>query len=159
MQAIALHDQGLSPDEIAPVLDRSHRTVEKWIQNAQKHGVEALRAKAHVGATPKLTSKQRDDLRRRLLAGAKAAGFDTDLWTCPRVRQLIQNVYGVTYHVDYLPCLLNALGFSCQKPQLHARERDPDTVNRWIARDWPRIKKKRAVTTRTSFSSMKAACC
>jgi transposase len=159
MQAIALHQQGLSSDEIAATLDRSRRTVEKWITIAETQGVEGLRAKAHAGATPKLNAKQRADLRRRLLAGAKAAGFDTDLWTCPRVRQLIQNLYGVTYHVDYLSCLLRALGFSCQKPQLQARERDPDKVKRWIARDWSRIKKKHAVTTPTSYSSMKAACC
>ena len=32
---------------------------------------------------PKLTPKQRQQLEKQLLRGAQAAGFGTDLWTCP----------------------------------------------------------------------------
>jgi transposase len=159
LKGVALYEEGFSPDEIAEVLDRSQRTVEKWIKTARDQGLNALRAKPHAGAAPKLNAQQRADLREHLLAGAQAAGFDTDLWTCPRVRQLIQKLYGVTYHVDYLSCLLRALGFTCQKPQLRARERDQEAVQRWIARDWPRIKKKRAVTMPILPLSTKAGCC
>ena len=35
-----------------------------------------------------------------VLKGAKAAGFPTDLWTCPRVAQLIKDRSGPRYHVD-----------------------------------------------------------
>lgn len=73
--------------------------------------------------------------------GARTEGFDSDLWTCPRVRQVILRRYGVDYHVDSLPYLLKSLGFSCQKPQLKAVERDEEAIATWIARDWPRIKK------------------
>ena len=157
-QAVALHEQGLSPAEIGEVLDRSQRTIEKWIKIAAEQGVEALAAKIHPGATPKLTAEQLSDLRTRLLAGAQAAGFDTDLWTAPRVRELIQRVYGESFHVGYVPCVLRSLGFTCQKPHLRARERDPAAIERWVARDWRRIKKKRKPRMPTSPSSMKAAC-
>jgi transposase len=159
LQAVALHEQGLLLDEIAELLDRSQRAVEKWIKIARDQGLDALRAKPHAGAAPKLDAAQRADLRRRIIAGARAAGFDTDLWTCPRVRQLIEQVYGVTYHVDYLPCLLRTLGFSCQKPQLQARERDEEAVRHWVARDWPRIKKRRGAAGPIWPSSTKAGCC
>jgi transposase len=159
MQAVALDEQGLSADEIAEVLDRSQRTVEKWLYIAREQGVEGLRAKPHAGATPRLSAEQRDDLRQRLIAGARAAGYDTDLWTRPRVRELIQKVYGVAYHVCYLTDLLRDLGFSCQKPQRRARERNQAAVDGWVARDWPRIKKRRVASRRTLSSSMKAACC
>lgn len=159
MQAVALDEQGLTPDEIAEVLDRSKRAVEKWLHLAREHGVEALRAKPHAGATPRLTASQREDLRERLLAGARAAGYDTELWTRPRVRELIQKVYGVTYHVCYLSDLLRDLGFSCQKPQRRPRERNQAVVDGWVARDWPRIKKSRVAARPISCSSMKAVCC
>jgi transposase len=157
-QAVALHEQGLSPAEIGEVLDRSQRTIEKWIKIATEQGIESLAAKAHPGATPKLTPEQREELRARLVAGALAAGFDTEIWTAPRVRELIQRLYRVTFHVRYVPCVLRSLGFSCQRPQLRPRERDQSAIERWIARDWPRIKKKRGSRTRTSPLSMKAAC-
>lgn len=51
-------------------------------------------------------------LEKLLLKGAKAAGFPTDLWTCPMVAQLIWDCFGVDYHVDYVGQLLRGLGFS-----------------------------------------------
>lgn len=69
------------------------------------------------------------------------AGFDTDLWTCPRVTQVIAQTFGVRYHVDHVWKLLHVLGWSCQKPQLWARERDETAIRRWREHDWPRIKK------------------
>ena len=159
LRAVDLAEQGWSPDEIADVLDRSLRSVQRWLKAAREEGVDALRGKPHAGAAPKLTADQREDLRQRLLEGALAAGFDTDLWTCPRVWQLIQDVYGVTYHVCYLSDLLRDLGFSWQKPQLRARERNQEAVNRWVARNWSRIKKRRGNTKPILSSSMKADCC
>jgi len=47
-----------------------------------------------------------------LLKGAGHYGFATDLWTSPRVAQLIARRYGVTYHVDAILRLLAGLGFS-----------------------------------------------
>jgi len=49
---------------------------------------------------------------------------------------------GASYHVDSLPRFLCALGFSCQRPQKQALERDEKVVARWVGRDWPRIKEK-----------------
>lgn len=96
-----------------------------------------LRGGSHAGAL------KRNGLRNWLLKGARSEGFDTDLWTCPRVKEVIRRRYGVEYHVDALPYVLKSLGFTCQKPQLKAAERDEAAVATWIARDWPRIKKSR----------------
>lgn len=159
LKAVELHEQGMSPEEIAEISDRSERTVQKWLKIARENGPEALHAKPHPGATPKLTDRQRQDLRKRLLAGAQAAGFSTNLWTCPRVRQLIQEVYGVSYHVDHLPRLLESLGFSCQKPQRRAKEQDQAAIGHWIAHEWPRIKKRRVGGTPRSPLSTRAGCC
>ncbi len=72
------------------------------------------------------------------------AGYPTDLWTCPRIAQVIHRRFGIRYHVDYLPRLLTSLGFSCQKPERRAIERDEPAIARWMQRDWKRIKKKPA---------------
>ena len=59
-----------------------------------------------------------------LQVGAEAAGFDTDLWTCPRVAKLIRKRFGARYHVDHIGRLLGSLGWSPQRPQRRALERD-----------------------------------
>jgi len=143
-EAIALHAQGVSCAQIAEALDRSVRTVQGWVAKARRHGVEALAAKPHAGAKPKLSAQQRRGLRCQLLKGAKAHGFETDLWTAARVQQLIFERYGVEYHVNYVPDLLKTLDFSRQRPVRRARERNEKEIARWVARDWPRIEKKRA---------------
>jgi transposase len=56
-----------------------------------------------------------------LLKGATALGFGTDLWTCPRIARLIQERYGVHYHVDAIPRLMAGLGFSPSETRVSSR--------------------------------------
>ncbi len=158
LRAFDLGEQGMASNDIAMALDRSVRAVQQWRKTGREQGRDALKAKPHPGAEPKLTPAQKDDLRQRLIAGPETAGFSTNLWTCPRIRQLIQEVYGVTYHVDSLPQLLKSLEFSCQKPQRRAVEQDKEAVTHWVASDWSRIKKRLAALVPPSRFSTKAAC-
>ena len=48
---------------------------------------------------------------------------------------------GIGYHVDHMGRLLHALGWTCQKPEQRARERDETKIAHWRAHDWPRLKK------------------
>jgi hypothetical protein len=99
----------------------------------------------------------RENLRRRLLAGAQSQGFATELWTCPRVRVLIAERYGVEYHVDHIPRLLRSLGFSPRKPRARSSQRDEAAIDQWVARDWPRLKKRRLDSEIALFSPTKSA--
>lgn len=156
-QAMTLLDSHWSPQEVANHLGCSCRSVQRWQKAVKDEGLEALAAKPHPGREPFLTSEQKDDLLGRLFAGACSQGFDTELWTCPRVKQLIEREYGVAYHVDHVPRLLRALGFSPQKPQRRAAERDEEAIATWVHQDWPRIKKRHSGCEPTSFSLMKPA--
>jgi transposase len=90
-----------------------------------------------------------------LLKGAQAAGFDTDLWTCPRVAELVQRRFGVEYHVDHVGRLLHDLGWSPQLPTRHSVERDEAAIQRWVHETWPRVKKTPAAAAQRSSSSTK----
>ena len=52
--------------------------------------------------------------------------------------------FGITYHVDHVGRVLRSLGWSPQKPERRAKERDQEKIQRWIKQDWPRIKKKQS---------------
>jgi putative transposase len=80
-----------------------------------------------------------------LKRGARAAGYPNDLWTCRRVADLIGRTFGVWYDPDHVGRVLHALGFSAQKPEARARERDEAAIARWRTKDWPRIKERRGV--------------
>jgi transposase len=103
-----------------------------------------LAAKPASGRPSKLNGRQRRSLARSLVKGALASGFGTELWTCPRIAELVRREFRVHYHVDHIPRLLASLGFSCQKPEPQAAERDEEAIQHWVALDWPRIKKRPA---------------
>jgi len=86
-------------------------------------------------------------LRDALIAGAKQWGFPTPEWTCQRVKMLIERLFGVHYHVDYVGTLLHQLGWSAQKPEHRARERDEAAIERWRRVEWPRLKKENRTTS------------
>lgn len=158
-KAVALLDKGCSPQEVVKRLGVSSRSVFRWRKAVQEGGPEALAAVPHPGRASFLSEDQKEDLVERLVEGARWQGFDSDLWTCPRVKLLIEREYGVSYHVDHVSRLLRSLGFTPQKPTRRAMERDDEVIETWVRKDWPRIKKRRRGFRRTSFSRTKPAFC
>jgi len=111
-QAVALKDQGHGPTEIARRLGTTPQSVCRWVRRYRRGGPEALAARPVPGRPSKLNASQRRGLVNCLLRGATASGFATDLWTCPRIAQVIERRWGVHYHVDGVPRLMAGLGFS-----------------------------------------------
>ena len=133
--------QGKGLREVARLVGASPSSVKRWEEAIKKGGMEALKAKPHPGRTPRLSSRQKGRLAKILLKGPLAAGFRTDLWTCPRVAQVIEHSFGVSYRPGWVWYILRGLGWSSQKPERRARERDEAAIARWRKVDWPRIKK------------------
>jgi transposase len=106
------------------------------------------RPRAGRQADPRPASTLSAAQRRRLVTllgqGALHAGYRTELWTLPRVAELIRDEFGVRYHPAHVWKVLTALGWSCQKPERRAVERDEAAIARWKREDWPRIKKRRS---------------
>lgn len=141
LMAIELLGKGMTQADVALVSGVSLSTIKRWKNAFESGGEAALAPKPRAGPRPKLSLKQRERLRRLLLAGPRAAGFTTDLWTCGRVAEIVRREFQVEYHPDHVGRILHALGFSPQKPQRRASERDEEAIARWRAHDWPRIKK------------------
>lgn len=140
-RAIGLLDEGKQPIEVARMVGVDRRSVRRWNAAYRKEGRAALKAIPATGRPSKLTNSKKEKLETLLLNGAKSAGFPTDLWTCPRVATLIAREFNIVYHVDHIGRLLRYLGFTPQKPQRRAIERDEDVIQNWIKVDWPGIKK------------------
>ena len=140
---MAIVQGGQSRAHVARALGVGSGTVTRWWQAYERKGDDGLAAKRHPGPKPKLSAYRRRLLGKRLLKGAQANGFSTDLWTCPRIAEVIERRYGVRYHVDHIPKLMTLLGWSCQKPEKRAIERDEERIAQWVTKDWPRIKKSR----------------
>ncbi len=131
-----LLQEGKGIREVSRLLGVSPSTVFRWKQGLETNGLEALRAKPHPGRAPKLGAAQKKGLEGILLKGAKAAGFATDLWTLERIALVIEREFGVRYHPRYVWHLLTAMGWSAQKPERRARERDEAAIAAWRREGW-----------------------
>ena len=101
-----------------------------------------MQARPASGRPPKLTARQRAKVPRLLLRGAVAWGFETELWTTQRIATVIERELGVRFHRAHVGRLLSDLGWSCQKPERRAVERDEAAIARWKRYRWVEIKKK-----------------
>ncbi|WP_373465453.1 winged helix-turn-helix domain-containing protein [Streptomyces sp. V1I6] len=72
----------------------------------------------------------------------QAHGFEADLWTLERVGAVVTRATGVVLsRASVWRLLTGRLGWSLQRPERRAVERDESEIARWIAHEWPRIKK------------------
>jgi transposase len=143
-RAIELLKKGMQPVDVASELGVDRRSVRRWNAAYRKHGITALQARRNTGRPSRLSEKNKQRLERLLLKGAHHAGFHTDLWTCPRIQTVIKTRFGITYHVDHLSRFLRFLGWSPQKPERRAIERDEKGIRTWKRTTWPATKKKPA---------------
>lgn len=130
---------------VASVAKRFHvnlRTIYEWLAAYRKNGDEGIKAKPAPGAPRKLKKSNLKLLEHKILKGAKAAGFPNDLWTCARIKDVIKKEFGVDYHFNHVGKILAAMGWSPQRPEKRAIERDDKRIQDWVKKDFPRIKKK-----------------
>jgi transposase len=148
LRAARMFEHGTSQAEVAHRLGTSRQNVHRWYRKWQQGGRAALRAAGRAGRRPKLDSRQRRQVERALRKGALAHGFDSDLWTLNRIAVVVERVTGVRHHPSHVWRILGQLGWTLQRPQRRATERDEAQIARWVKQDWPRIRQKRASARR-----------
>lgn len=144
-RAADLFAQGRTQAEVARELDVSAQSASRWHAGWRTAGATALQSRGPTGRRPKVADDQLAVIEQALLEGALAHGFATDVWTLDRIAVLIQGLTGVALsNPSTWRLLRNRLGWSVQRPQRQAKERDEDAIQHWVAHEWPRIKKGRA---------------
>jgi transposase len=141
-QAIRLFRRGEKQSAIARQLQVVRQSVARWVQQYRARGQAALKKAGRAGRQPRLQESQRQRLVKLLLRGPEHFGYETPLWTCPRVARLIEEEFGVRYHEGHVWKILVSLGWSPQRPTGRARERNEAQIRHWKKKVWPRIKKK-----------------
>lgn len=142
VRAGRLLQKGKTPAEIAIDVGVARQTVYTWKTIFDEGGIDALRAVPLRGRPATLDEAQRQELRRAVLQNPTEHGFGTELWTLKRVSVVIKRLHGVKLSLSQIWRILGSLGFSPQKPDKRAIERNEDVVRNWKRREWPALKKK-----------------
>jgi transposase len=152
LRAAQMFQAGQTQAEVARVLGVSRQSASRWEEQFRAGGVARLHGAGRAGRKPKLAAGQLAAVATALRQGPQAHGFATNLWTLPRVAQVVAQITGAKYHPGHVWRLMPQLGWSLQRPARRARERNPAAVQRWVDRRWPALKKKPAASAAGSSS-------
>ena len=128
--------------EVALAVGVARQTVYTWKKLLDEGGIDALRGVPERGRPAQLDEQQLAALRAAVLQKPTEHGFGTELWTLKRVGAVIERMHGVRFSQTQVWRILGSLGFSPQKPDKRALERDDDAVRIWKQHTWPSLKKK-----------------
>jgi transposase len=156
LEGLSLLRQGLNQSEVARRLRVRSQSVSRWARTLQEKGEKGLKAAGRAGRLPLLDGAQLQQFEKLLLQGPEKLGYETPLWTCPRVADLIERKFGVIYHAGHVWKILRQLNWSPQRPKGRALERNEEAIAEWKHKTWPAVKKKPKRKAARSSSSTKA---
>src|SRR3989442_9439491 len=121
----------------------SRTAIYPWLRKFEQEGWDALVERIAAGPEPKLTEKQRQQVKRWILGkDPRKYGFDFGLWSRRIVQALIKERMGVECGITAVGRLLASLNITPQKPLRRAYERDPEAVALWEKETYPKLKKR-----------------
>jgi len=149
IRAVQRVEAGESPEDVIRTLGFGRTVIYRWLAKYREGGIDELQAKPISGRPSKMTGRQLEWVYKTV-AGKNPIQlrFEFALWTRWMIRDLIREKFGVRLSEVSVGRMLRKLGLSPQKPLRRAYERDPELVESWCEKEFPKIrrlaKKKRA---------------
>jgi transposase len=97
LRAWELYLAGWKHQAIADALGLTKGAVSQWFKRAWVEGPVSFRYRKRPGSRPKLPAAQQARLPALLERGAEAFGFRGNVWTQPRIAEVIRLECGVQY--------------------------------------------------------------
>jgi len=139
-RAVELMQQGEDKEIISRILGVSRNSLNVWLKKT--NAGESLKTKPISGRPRRIDIKQLAELEQLLSKGATFHGWQNNLWTTLRVREVIKKHFGILFcrsHVWHI--LTDYLHWSAIRPAQQAAKRDDKEINRWKSDEYPKIVK------------------
>ena len=149
MEAGEMFERGETRAEVASGLGVSWQSANEWHKRWIRDGRSGLEPEGRPGPESKFNDAEVGMLREELKKGSLAHGYSNELWTLRRVGRLVRELTGKKTSPSEVWRLLRRMGWSPQKPERRARERDEDKIAKWKREDWPRLCEKAREEERT----------
>jgi transposase len=141
-RAVRRVQEGESPEIVGKALGLNRTTIYAWLATYRGGGWGALKAKPVPGRPPKLSGKPMkwiyDTVTQKNPLQLK---FEFALWTRAMIATIIRDKFNIKLSPASVGRLLAQLGITAQKPLHQALERDEALVQKWLKKEYPKIKK------------------
>ena len=149
-------EDGESPSVVMDSMGLCRTSIYRWLRTFEDEGWEGLAQRIASGPEPKLSEKQRQQVKRWIVGkDPRQYGFEFGLWTRQIVADLIAQRMGEILCVTAVGKLLAQLQITPQKPLRRAYERDPVAVQAWVDEVYPDCDERPVRTGPVSSSLMK----
>jgi len=133
--------EGERPRDVIASYGLCRTSIYRWLRAERKRGEKALESTIGSGRPPKLTDKQKQQVRRWICGkDPRQYGFDFGLWTRQTIAALIKERMGIALGLTAVGRLLATLHITPQKPLRRAYERDPEAIEQWKTQTFPLIR-------------------
>jgi transposase len=124
---------------VAVVLRVQERTGAAWVRMFCCDGVKGAPRQKPTGRPPQLTPTPKAALAQRMDEGPVLAGFSGACWCSPMIQQVIDDRFGVFYHVFSSAQFLKNLGCSSQKAAFVSDHLDVGKRTTWCTTTWSQM--------------------
>ncbi len=133
--------EGERPSDVIASYGLCRTSIYRWLRAERKRGEKALQSTKGTGRPPKLTDKQKQQVRRWICGkDPRQYGFDFGLWTRQTIAALIKERMGIDMGLTAVGRLLAELNITPRKPLRRAYERDPEAIEKWKTQTYPEIR-------------------
>ena len=133
---------GQSPEVIAKAYNFNRACIYRWLKQYDEGGFEALESDMPPGAELLVTREMDEWLKQAVLNQSPVDfGYDTYLWTCEILAELLKNEFDVTASDSTVRLHLKSLGLTFQKPEYQDIERNEQEINYFLNNKFPRIQR------------------
>ena len=138
----AVKENGVSPETVSEVLDISRSSVYVWLKAFAVEGYAGVETKKAPGAKPVVSEPMEAWLKRTVLESTpEAFGYDTPLWTCALLAEVLGQHWSVQVSAATINAHLHRLGLSVQKPSYRALEQDAAAVDHGVNETFPKLQR------------------
>lgn len=141
VQAGKLFEKGASQVEISKKYGVSRAAACQWHKMWKKNKKKGLLSKGAPGFDSKITEAKKKKLKDIILKGPIKSGYETDFWTVERIREVTKKKLRISLGYTRVWNAVLSLGFTCQKPERRAMERNEKSITDWKLKEFPRLKK------------------
>src|SRR5512147_2594781 len=146
LRAVHGCELGFTEADVADLLGIARETVSRWWSAYVQQGSDALpgdRTGRPVGTGRTLSNEQAEHIQDLIDHNSpEKLGVPSPLWSRRAVQDLIRKEYGIFMPVRTVGEYLKRWGYTTKKPRRHARDQNPEEVNKWLNETYPKLARK-----------------
>jgi transposase len=140
-RAVTSVQEGHSPELVAKTTGIARATMYGWLARYRNGGWGALDARKRGGRPPKLDGSALQWIFRTVtIKNPLQMKFTYALWTAKMISKVIYDRFGVKLSKSSVCRLLAQLGLTPQRPIWRAYQQKPEEVQRWLKKEFPKIR-------------------